>query len=75
MHDRWLDTTITPLEVIGVSTPQNNDACSATISRTQVHPQHQYEQPKSIYPQYDPEITAAGRQKPQGIPTYSTGTG
>ena len=28
MHDIWLDTAITPLEVISVSTPQNNDdAC------------------------------------------------
>ena len=49
MHDRWLDTAITPLEVISVSTPQNNDdACPVSLIYIEVQYQLQYVQKKAI---------------------------
>ena len=45
MHDRWLDTAITPLEVISVSTPQNNDdACPVSLIYIGIQYQPQYVQ-------------------------------
>ena len=36
MQINWLDTTITLLEVISVSTPQNSDACQTGPSYTEI---------------------------------------
>ena len=45
MQDRWLDTAITPLEVIIVSTPQSNDdACPVRPKYVEIQYQPQYEQ-------------------------------
>ena len=76
MHDRWLDTTITPLEVIGVSTPQNNDdACPVSLIYIEIQYQPQYVQ-KRLYPQNAWKIRTEPHKKledtkSQGIPTYT----
>ena len=76
MHDRWLDTAIILLEVISVSTPQNNDdACPVSLIYIEIQYQPQYVQ-KRLYPQNAWKIRTEPLDeledaKTQGIPTYT----